>query len=115
MLEIELEFRKGILFVRLGGILNKKTISGFNKEVTSLIKETGIRNVVFNMTNLKEIDIDDIEEVYNNYKFSHENHGNTLVCGLEDCEIKRHILRSRLMKNIGKTKGEIEAVNLINT
>ncbi len=115
LLEIELEFRKGILFVRLGGILNKKTIGGFNKEVTSLIKETGIRNIVFNMTNLTEIDIDGIEEVYNNYKISHDNDGNTLVCGLNSESIKKSILRSRLLKNVEKTRGEMEAVKIINT
>ena len=49
MLNVGTEFRKGILFVRLKGHLNKNTIYKLNKRVTNLVKTNGIRNIVFNM------------------------------------------------------------------
>lgn len=115
MLEIELEFKKGILFVRLNGILNKQTLNNFKNEVTKLIKETGIRNIVFNMSNLQDIDLDGIEELYNNYKISKDNNGSTFVCGLGDTnKINKTINMSRLLKNVEKTRGELEAIKIIN-
>lgn len=114
MLEIELEFKKGILFVRLGGILNKETIGEFSKKVTSLIKETGIRKIIFNMSNLTSVDLDGVEELYNNYKINHNKNGNTLICGINNDSIKNFILRSRLLKDVEKTRGEMEAIKIIN-
>lgn len=49
MLDINYEIRKGILFIRLGGVLNKNTVSKLQNEVTDMIKDNGIRNVVFNL------------------------------------------------------------------
>lgn len=109
MLDIELEFYKGILFVRLGGCLNKNNISKFKNEVLSFIKKTGIRNIVFNLTNLNELDLDGEVGLYNSYKASYINNGNTLLCGLND-----EISKSKLLKNIKRTRGEIEAINIIN-
>ena len=55
MLNVGTEFRKGILFVRLKGHLNKDTINKLNKRVTNIVKENGIRNIVFNFTNLMHL------------------------------------------------------------
>ena len=52
MLDINMECRKGILFIRLGGELTKETVGKLNTEVTELVKEAGIRNIVFNVENL---------------------------------------------------------------
>ena len=43
MLGIDMEFKKGILFVRLSGILNGDTASLLDKEMTSLIETNGIK------------------------------------------------------------------------
>ena len=52
MLDINFEFRRGILFIRLKGILSKATINDFDSLVTTLIRDNGIRNVVFNVSEL---------------------------------------------------------------
>ena len=44
MLESDLEIRKGILFVRLTGILSKSTVNDL-KKVTSLISNNGINKI----------------------------------------------------------------------
>ena len=49
MLDIDIENKKGILFVRLYGELSKKTISKWNYDVKDLMIDNGIRNVVFNI------------------------------------------------------------------
>ena len=57
MLEITKEFRKGILFVRLKGVLNKDTVSYLNKEVTKVVADMQFHNVLFNVEELTSIDI----------------------------------------------------------
>ena len=52
MLEIITEFRKGIFFVRLGGELTKNNYLLLRNEVSNLVKDNQIRNIVFNLENV---------------------------------------------------------------
>lgn len=63
MLKILMEFRKGVLFVRLYGSLNLETKEKFNTEVKEVIIESGIRYVVLNIENLTDITKDGIKEL----------------------------------------------------
>ena len=56
MLKINTKFYDGIMFIRLDGILSKKEVYKFKKEVTNIIRENKIRKVVFNLANLNYID-----------------------------------------------------------
>lgn len=56
MLDIDIHSKNGILFVRLFGKLNKITRGKMNKEVVKLLSEIGIKNVVINIQNIKELD-----------------------------------------------------------
>ena len=56
MLSVNTEYRNGIMFVRLKGYLNKNTIEKLDKKVTNVIDKMGIRNIVLNVTDLKQID-----------------------------------------------------------
>ena len=68
LLNIDMEFKKGILFVRLKGVLNKKTIGKLHDEVTILVKDNGIRNIVFNISELISIDYYGINALLCNYE-----------------------------------------------
>ena len=113
LLDINLEFHKGILFVRLDGILNKNTVDKLDDEVTNLIKENGIRNIVFNISNLNSIDCDGINGLLNNYEICKSNNGKSLVCGLNGL-VKQTINNSRLLKYMYEATDELSAVNVIN-
>ena len=56
MLGINMEFRKGILFVRLKGVLDRYTLQNFKNEVSDLIKTKGIKYLVMNLNHLDYID-----------------------------------------------------------
>ena len=49
MLEIDMEYRKGVLFIRLIGELIESTIPVLEQEVTHVMKDYGIGNIVFNV------------------------------------------------------------------
>ena len=57
MLNVILEFRKGILFVRLQGKLIKNTVAEFQNEVILLVQKNGIHTVVVNVEELDDLDL----------------------------------------------------------
>ena len=113
MLNVGTEFRKGILFVRLKGHLNKDTIYKLNKRVTKLVKDNGIRNIVFNFSNLKSIDIKGINTIFYNYELCKNNDGRSLMCGNND-NIRNKLKKSRLINYIYETKDELSAIKILN-
>ena len=114
MLDINLEFCKGILFIRLKGILNKNTVDKLKNQVNNLVKENGIKNLVFNISNLKSIDYYGINALINNYELCKINNGKSLVCGMNNNFVKHRINNSRLLKYMYETSDELSAVNIIN-
>ncbi len=114
MLDISTEFRKGILFIRLTGELTKNTVSKLNEDVTTLIKDNGIRNVVFNIKGLKTIDMKGINALLYNYELSRNNNGKSCVCGIDNTLVSHRIKNSRLLKYMYETSDELGAFNIMN-
>ena len=114
MLDINIEFHKGILFVRLDGVLDYSTVNKLESSVTNLSKESGIINIVFNVSNLKSIDYYGINELFNNYKICSLNNGKSLLCGINNDLVKQTINKSRLKKYMYETLNELTACNIIN-
>ena len=113
MLTVTTEFRKGILFVRLRGDLNKDTIDKLNKKVTTVIKDNGIRNVVFNFSNLKSIDMKGINTIFFNYELCRNNKGRSFMCGNND-KIRNKLKKSRLINYVYEIKDELTATRILN-
>ena len=114
MLDIDIEFRKGIVFIRLSGILNKTTVSKLNDEVTDMIRDNGIRNVIFNISEVTYIDIKGINTLLYNYELCSQNKGKILLCGINNNEVREKILNSRLLKYIKEMPDELSASKFIN-
>ena len=113
MLNVGTEFRKGILFVRLKGHLNKDTINKLNKKVTKVVEDNGIRKIVFNFTNLMSIDMKGINTIFYNYELCRNNEGRSLMCGNND-NIRGKLKRSRLVNYIYETTDELSAIRILN-
>lgn len=113
MLNIGIEFRKGVLFVRLRGHLNKENIGKLNKRVTKVVKDNGIRKVVFNFSNLKSIDIKGINAIFYNYELVKKNEGRSLMCGNND-NIRKKLKKSRLINYVYETSNELTALKILN-
>ena len=113
MLDIDIEFKKGIMFIRLSGILNKTTVSKLNSEVTELIKYNGIRNIVFNVSEIVNIDVKGINSLFYNYELCNQNKGKILLCGINNSEVREKIVNSRLLKYINEFPDELSASRYI--
>ena len=98
---MEIEFRKGVLLVRLTSSIDNNL-----KEVNSIIENIGIKYLVLNTDKIKYFNINDINiiENYNN-KILKENK-KMLICD-------KHNNRDKLFYNIPNIKCEIDAFSLI--
>lgn len=113
MLNIDLEFRKGILFIRLDGKLIKTTVNKFNEEVNNMIKINGIRNAVINVSELNEIDLKGINSLYYSYEICRNNKGRLIMCGLNNLNIVKKIRKSHLLNYTRETNSELDVFNII--
>lgn len=113
MLDINFEFRRGILFIRLCGVLTRATIDDFDSLVTTLIRDNGIRNVVFNVSGLDKIDFKGISRLFYNYELCKKNRGVSLLCCVDNDVIHSKIGSTRLFKYMLDVDNELSAFNFI--
>ena len=97
MLKINMEFSKGILFIRLKGDLNKNTIKG--------IIDRDFKYIVLNIDNMYSIDSYSIEYINKLYKIINNTSGKMVICD------KFNISR-KLLKDIPKIDKEYDAFKL---
>ena len=89
MLKINMEFRKGVLFVRLYGILSSKTIDIFNAKVKEVIINSGIKYVVLNVGSLDYISPVGISEIKRLKRILNKTDGEFFLSGGSIKELKK--------------------------
>ena len=112
MLSIITEYRKGILFVRLKGSLNVNTREILKNKVTNLVTKYGITNLVINLTDVSQIDLNGISEVFNNYLIVHKYAGRSFLCGINP-SIDKEVRNSRILRYIPEINNELNAMKVI--
>ena len=113
MLDINFEFRRGVLFIRLRGVLTKKTVKKLDSDVTTLIRDNGIRNVVFNVSELSRIDLKGISRLFYNYEICKMHRGVSLLCCVDNDNIHEKIKSTRLLKYMVDVHDELSAFSFI--
>lgn len=79
MIDYNIEFTKGILFVRFFGKLNKSNKEKIENDLFEIIKDGGIRYLVLN---IEELEIEDDNDLFKNCEeILKENDGKMLICG----------------------------------
>lgn len=112
MLKIIMEFRKGVLFVRLKGELVKETTYKFERNVTNKIKKNRISRIVFNIENLNNIDIKGINCLFYIYELAYKENGETFICN-ENEENLKLLKKMKVLKYIHHINSELEVFNLV--
>ena len=84
-----MEFRKGVLFVRLYGDFNDQSLDTFNKEVKEVIISSGIKYVVLNVRNLDSITNEGVKEIKRLRKVLKKTDGEFFLFGGEVKELKK--------------------------
>ena len=99
MLNTNIEFRKGILFVRLDGVLDKYTMNELD-DTYNLIIENKIKNIVFNINGVNKIDKFGVNKLFNIYK----NINKDFNC---------YFIKNKLLNNVNIFDNELKAMEVI--
>lgn len=104
MLDINMEYRRGVLFVRFIGILNYFTSYNLIDTLLPIILHHGIRNLVYNFSFLSSIDEVGNKSLLLGYNAILNNKGNVLVIdnkfNLEDFkETKNELTALEILKD----------------
>ena len=84
MLNIEMEFKRGILFIRVDGELTKSTINTFDESIIPTILTNGIKYAVINMEKIYAIDEEGMKALSNLNEITSNNNGRTVICSLSN-------------------------------
>ena len=99
MLNTNIEFRKGILFVRLDGVLDKYTMNELD-DTYNLIIENKIKNIVFNINEVVKTDKFGINNLFNIYKNINKN---------SNC----YFIKNKLLNKVNIFDNELKAMEVI--
>lgn len=110
-MKIDMEYRKGILFIRIKGSLTRKYINKFENEILPIVLKQGMKYIVINLENLNEIDNYGLETLSNLYEIIKRNKGRTSLCNVSDY-IKERIKSSDLCEKYFNTNNELTALEL---
>lgn len=110
MLNIDMEFKKGILFVRLNGILNGDTCSLLDEHLTSLISDNGIKYVLLNLDSISYIDKYGVDIIIKNYINICKNKGKLIIVGME----KMFNYNTNIFDRLYQINDESKAFNVVN-
>ena len=108
MFNMDLEYNKGVLFVRLNGCLTKKGSFKLNNYLVPVILKHKIKYLVYNLFLLDDIDDSGVDALLNTKCAIKANKGKIYICEVPD-EISKNIRKLR----IKETASELTALNLI--
>lgn len=112
-IEINLEYMYGMLFIRLSGVLDKKTFLELNDCLDKMIYDKGLKNFVLNLSNLEYIDEVAIQGIINRYFDIVLNDGKLVICGYND-QFKINNKTKYIFDSIEHTSNELKALKIIN-
>ncbi len=83
MFQITIKVNQGIIFLRLYGFLNQKTIEQFSEEINYLLYEQGTMNFVINFLDVQIANNDVLVQISNKLTEIFLKCGEVVLCGLE--------------------------------
>lgn len=108
MLKMDLEYNKGILFVRLEGNLTRRSSYKLNNYLVPVILKHKIKYLVYNMYLLDGIDESGLDALLNTKCAIRSNKGKICLC-----EVSKELDKAMKRLRIKKTANELTALELI--
>lgn len=100
MLKVDMEYEKGILYVRLKGVLDRKVCYKINNYIVPVVLKHKIKYLVFNLSLLQDIDESGLDALLNTKCAIRSNKGKICLCEVSDMvrqKLKR--LKMRIASN----------------
>lgn len=113
MLKIKMEFKKGILFIRLDGILNQKTIEKFDNEVLSVVLVNKLKYIVVNLDGVCEVDEKGVDALKELNDIIYNFNGKSALCSLTNTKVKNTIKEYDYINDFYEYENELNALGMI--
>lgn len=110
MLEIYLEFIRGMLFVRLSGRLDINTYTKLSNCLDDMINDKGLKYFIVNLEELSYIDKKGLQAITDRYSDVIKHDGKLIICGYNN----KNIEINNILNRIEHTTNELNALKLIN-
>ena len=111
MLNTILEYRKGILFVRLDGHLVSSNIKFISSALIPIVERDNLENIVLNMENVSEIDLKGIHFIFYLYEMCKKNKGILMLSNIKE-EIKLKLKKNKVFKYAKEIDNELESFRI---
>lgn len=105
---MDMEYNKGILFVRLDGKLTRSTSYKINNYLVPVLLKHKIKYLVYNLYNLSDIDEAGIDAILNT-KFAIKTNKGLIYL----CEVNKNLNKKIHKLHIKKTENELSAFKVI--
>ncbi len=100
MLKVDMEYDKGILYVRLNGVLERKVCYKINNYIVPTVLKHKVKYLVFNLLELKDIDESGMDALLNTKCAIRTNRGKICLCEVsDDVRLKIKRLRMKIASN----------------
>ncbi len=101
-----IEFRKGILFIRIKGVLVGSRVRLFEEEVIPILLRLDAKNVTVNLYDVSLIDNRGIDSLIKLSNIINNHKGKLAVCEIND-NISSNISNSNIFEYCFRTKNEL--------
>ena len=107
LIDTDIEYRKGVLFIRINNTLKEKEYIASSNAIKELVSQIGIKYLVINF-NEESVDNDfKLKLIINNYEYLKKISGKLLLCGNIDISLCNNLY-------IDKIDNELEAFKIID-
>ena len=110
MLNINLEFIRGMLFVRLSGKLDDYTYTKLSNCLDDMINDKGFKYFIVNLEELLYVDEMCLQKIIDRYFDVAKHDGKLIICGYEN----KFNQTCSILKRIEHANNELSALKLIN-
>lgn len=106
-----IEFKKGVLFIRIKGVLVGNKVRKFEGEVIPIILGLGVQNITINMFEVSLIDKRGFDSIIKISNIANENNGKLVLCEINE-NIANHIANSDVFEYCFRSKNELTSLGV---
>ncbi len=110
-MKTNIEYRKGVLFIRINGLLVGNKIKKFESEVIPIILGLGSKYVTINLYDVELIDSKGLDSIIRISNILSRFDGKLAICEINE-KIKERIKNSELFDYCFKTKNELTSLGV---
>ena len=111
-MKIKMEFKKGILFIRLFGILNKRTYYKFEEEILPILLCQNIKYVVFNLDEVTYVDKYGLSSLLKANDIINKYNGKSSLCNITNRQVREALIKTEVNTKFYETSNELSALEL---